>query len=310
MAQQSSLVLANKFSNDSISHAHALFVQRRFASDLSTLLRCSVDILYVKTIDETDHRLYLNEYEKQYLVSESRRKFSSVMKNFTRPGRLKVAFGSPAFEISKSIEDDNNVEALIIGGSEEKNAFQEFFEGDVTTSVLEGISRPAFLIGKHCVEDDYVLPMNRQITILMATDLSKEMRTTETYTVGLARRIGAKIILYHKIEYSSKIMQAPSLFPNVAYLPDLEIETLKSAVDLEITNKMERIRALGVECEPYIDFSTESFQNALCNFAKKRADLISMGSRKRTFLESLVSHKIKRVLNLARVPLLCVRTRI
>lgn len=120
MTQQSSLVLANKFTTNDIGHAHAQMVQRHFASDLSALLNCNVDIIYIKTIDETEKRLVLTESEKQYLVLESRKKFSTIMKSFPRPGRLKIIFGSPAMEISKSIKADNTVEALIMGGSEKK----------------------------------------------------------------------------------------------------------------------------------------------------------------------------------------------
>lgn len=308
MAQQSSLVLANKFNTNDIGHAHAQMVQRHFASDLSALLNCNVDIIYIKTIDETEKRLVLTESEKQFLVLESRKKFSTIMKSFPRPGRLKIIFGSPAMEISNSIKRDNTVEALIMGGSENKSMFQELIEGDVTTSVIDKISRPVFLFGQKAIEEDYSLPVNHKIRILLATDLSKEMRPTETYAISLAKRLNAKIILYHKFEYSSALMQSPALFTNVSYLPDLEIESLKNSVETEVDKKIMRLHSLGIECESFIDYSTESFHEALCSYASHRADIISLGCRKKTFLGSLITNKFKKVLNLSPVPILTVRT--
>lgn len=308
MTTPSSIVLANKFSSTDIGHARSQLLQTEFAADLSTALNCSVDVLYIKTIEDTDKRLVLSEQEKANLISKSRDAYSSIMNDFPHPGRLKIKFGTPALEISKTIREDNSVEALIMGSPEAKSFFEELIQGDLPLTVLENISRPVFIFGKKAVENSYRLPVNRKINILLASDLSREIRALETYIVSLAKRLNAKVTLFHKIDFNTPLTTIAAGVPTINYVPEFNYAELEQLTLERIENRLKRMKEVGVECDFILDSSVEPFEESLIDTSFLGYDFLAIGNRKKKFFQSWSGNKLQKIYNEVPMPVISLRT--
>nr|BFD60710.1 universal stress protein [Bdellovibrio sp. CKG001]BFD64124.1 universal stress protein [Bdellovibrio sp. HM001]BFD68316.1 universal stress protein [Bdellovibrio sp. HAGR004] len=283
-------------------------VNRKFASDLSVRLQCSVDLIYVKTLKDIPGRLSLNASEKSKLIAQKTQQLAPVMKSFTRPGKLIVKFGSPLREISNAVKDSHNIEALILG-SRALSGMDRFFLGSVAEEVVRYVKRPVFILGPGTQNDQYALSERKELRLIIATDLTKKCRAAETYGISLAKRLGAKVLLYHSAAETLRTVEQ-YVFASGEATPSIDsiFEDIKKDAIKSMEKRVTRLKAKGIDCESHIEMEKTPFADTLLASHKDSMDLICMGDDSSGGLfTSLLGSNLRDMIAKSPVPVVVVR---
>jgi len=74
---------------------------------------------------------------------------------------------------------------------------KRLFMGSVAEEVIRYSRRPVLVIGPAARKNFRELSGRKQLKLLVPTDLGKNSRAAERYALSLARRTGAKVMLFH-----------------------------------------------------------------------------------------------------------------
>lgn len=303
-----SLLLADELENKDDASLRRSQINRKFVSDLSVRLQCPVDVLYVKTLKDVPGRLSLNAAEKTRLIQQKTEQLAPVMKNFVRPGKLHVKFGSPVREIVKATKDTHNVEALVVG-SRALKGMDRFFLGSVAEEVVRNIDRPVFVLGPGTQREDYALSDRKELRLVVATDLTKRCRAIETYVASLALRLGASVLLYHSAAETMKAVEQ-ALYAAGEATPtfDTVYDDIRKDAHASMEKRVQRFRSKGINCESFIEEAKTPFAEALLASPAGKADLLCMGDESSGgLLSAIMGNNLRDVIEKASVPVLVVR---
>lgn len=303
-----SLLLADELEHKDEATLKRSEINRKFVSDLSVRLACPASLIYVKTLKDMPGKLNLTATEKAKVVAQKHHQLLPVMKNFVRPGKLLVKFGSPVREITEAMKDTHNIEALVVG-SRALKGLDYFFLGSVAEEVVRSVKRPVFILGPGTQREDYSLSDKKELRIIIATDLTKKCRAAETYGVSLAKRLGAKVLFYHSVAETLKsvehyVFAAGEAVPSI----DSIFEDIKKDAETSMQKRVERIRSKGIPCEGYIEKEKTPFAESFLASHSDKCDLICMGDDSHgSFLSNLLGTNLRELVAKAPVPVIAVR---
>ena len=165
------------------------------ASSLAERLRTGIDLLYVEDIksspppqfDASRIRAWHSRHETH---------LAEVGRGYPVPVHLVLKSGSPAEQILKALRAKAAPE-LVVVGTQGRKGLKRLLIGSVAEEVIRHSKRPVLVVGPAAQEQGETRIGQKQIKILVATDLSKNSRAAEQYALSLARRLGAGVVLFH-----------------------------------------------------------------------------------------------------------------
>ena len=279
----------------------------RFASDLSVFLESSTDLLFVRRISDLILKRSLSSDQKNKIILEDQEKYKAQLHNFQRPGSLQVRLGWPVEEITKVVNKEKNIEALVIGTKAHRGA-ERIFLGSVAEEVVRSAERPVFIVGPGVIANDYRMTDAPSKNIVVATDLTKKSRPMETYAVSIAQRMGAKLTFYYNL---ADTLETAARFDYGAgeSLPTINsvLEDIRTEASNDMNKKIKRLRAKGIECEAVIEERSSDICTTLNKLCEGKT-MIFMGHQSRGFISStFIGSNVRSMVMSSKIPVVVVR---
>lgn len=284
---QNPILLADELDASSEGGKQRSALLQRFASDLSVLLACPADLIYVRRISDILVQKALSPDNRRNLTEDDQKKYANVLRNFERPGKLHVKLGWPVEEITKLTTKEKHFEALVLGTRALKGV-ERFFLGSVAEEVIRNVSRPVFVLGPEVQKEGYRLADSGKMHFVVATDLTKRSRAVETYAVSLAKRTGAKLTFFYNLadtlETAAKFgYGAGEMLPSL----DTVLKDIKNDVQATMEKKINRLREKGLDCDSHIEVKSSDVASTLAKICESKT-LAFMGHQTHGFIASTI----------------------
>lgn len=200
---QRSILVADDIENQTDSGKRRSQAIRGVASSLAQRLKTGIDLLYVEDIKAYPHEFDSARIRAWHFQHQERLKVLS--KQLQVPVFRTIKRGSPAEQILKAIRSRPSPE-LVIVGTQGRKGLKRLLIGSVAEEVIRNSKRPVMVIGPLAQEKDQSFSVQKQLKILVATDLGKNSKAAERYAVSLAKRIGARAVLFHCLGDSYRVI--------------------------------------------------------------------------------------------------------
>jgi nucleotide-binding universal stress UspA family protein len=251
MAKRSILV-ADDIEDQTDSGIRCSQAIRNVASFFAQQLKTGVDLLYVE-----DMKTYpigkLGSFRFLAWHAGHEEKLEELGRQFSVPVSSSLRSGSPAEQILKVLRSRSSPE-LVVLGTQGRKGVKRLLIGSVAEEVIRHARRPVLVIGPMARELGQDFSRQKKLRILVPTDLGKNSRAAEDYALSLARRIGAKVVLFHCLWDSiNSIMVNSSYSGMAAYdLDNIYDESRDDAVR-SAKQKVGFFKKYGVPCECKIE---------------------------------------------------------
>jgi nucleotide-binding universal stress UspA family protein len=250
------------------------------ASSLARRLGANITLLYVEDIKTYPLRGFdSSRFQEWHDLHQER--LAEMSRQFPIPVLWSLKSGSPAEQILKVLRSRTPPE-LVVLGTQGRKGVKRLLIGSVAEEVIRHAKRPVMVIGPMAQEKHQNLSAQKQMRILVATDLTKNSRAAEQYARSLAKRLGARAVLFHCLWDSYSAIMAPSM---ISGMVPLNLETVLNKVREDtIASMQQRVRFFqdrGVACsytiqEKALPATCAVFQEALQSYS-----LVVMGTHGR-----------------------------
>ncbi len=256
----------------------------RAASFLASRLKTGIDLLYVEDMKDYHGDTFDSAGIRAWRI-EHQVKLKLLSGHFEMPVSRIVKRGSPAEQILKALHSDSA--ELVIMGTHGRKGLRRLLIGSVAEEVIRHSKRPVMVVGPAAQERGRDLTGQKELTVLVATDLGKNSRAAERYALSLARRMGARVTLFHCLWDSiNNIIVNAAFSGRAAYnLNDIIAEIRDDAVDI-LKQKVSFFRKHGVRCEYKIQGEGVLSASAVYREAEEGYSMLVMGTRGRNALLS------------------------
>ncbi|KYG62815.1 hypothetical protein AZI87_16195 [Bdellovibrio bacteriovorus] len=308
MNTRSLLVADDLQISNEIPKNRSLAVQR-LGSDLSVLLSCPADLVYVHPLDEQLGRKILTSDSRQKIIDNTLKKHEHALRNFQRPGKLIIKTGWPIEELVKLVGKKSRFEALVLGTRSLKS-LERFFLGSTSEEVVRHTQRPVFIMGPEAVKNEFRLSEHKKMHFLVVTDLTKKCRAVETYAVSLAKKTGASLTFFHSLaETMSTAQQFAYASGEALSTFNTIFEDMKKDAENTLSKKVERLKRMGLDCHFYIETENENLVESALQLEHENVQLIFMGHQTHGFVASTVlGSNLRAMVAEAKVPVVVVRS--
>ncbi len=228
---------------------------RNAASFLARLLKTRIDLLYVEDattypVKELGLFRFLEWHEKH------EKRIEEMGGQFPVPASCSLKSGTPAGQIVKILHSRYAPE-LVVVGTQGRKGLKRLFIGSVAEEVIRHSRRPVMVIGPAAQEPDRDMSARKRLTILVPTDLGKNSRAAEQYALSLARRIGARVTLFHCLwdSINAIIVNAAYAGMGVYNLDTVIEDSRKEAADI-MKGKAVIFQKHGVPCDFKVEEKT------------------------------------------------------
>ena len=192
---QRSILVADDIENQTDSGKRRSQAIRNAASFLAQRLKTGIDLLYVEDLKTYPLRK-LGSFPFPAWHFSHQERLEEIGRQFTVPVSCSVKSGSPAEEILKILRSRSSPE-LVVVGTQGRKGVKRLLIGSVAEEVVRHSRRPVMVIGPIAQETDRDISGQKQLNMLVATDLGKNSRASEQYALSLAKRMGARVTLFH-----------------------------------------------------------------------------------------------------------------
>lgn len=302
------LLLADELDRtDDAGKKRSTFIQR-FASDLSVLLECPTDLIFVHRRNDLLDKKILTSERRKGVMTQDEQKYANVLKNFQRPGDLYIRMGWPIEEIVK-LAHKEDFEALVLG-TRSLQGLERFFLGSVAEEVVRSVKRPIFILGPGPQENDYHLSEKKNLHLIVATDLTKKCRAVETYAASFAKRTGARITFYYSLAESLHTAQTYAYAAGeVLSTFDTIFEDIKQDSVKSLEKKVALLKNKGIESTYHIENEIMNFSEGVLKIQSGHGDMVFMGHQSHGFIASTVlGSNLRDMIGKAKVPVVVVRS--
>ena len=290
---------AGKRRSEAIGHTASFLAQR---------LRTGIDLLYVEDVktypagkpDASRFAAWHAQHEKR-LVEAARQ--------FSVPAACSLKSGSPVEEILKAVRSRSAPELVVVGTRGQKGV-KRLFLGSVAEEVIRYSRRPVLVIGPAAQKHVRDLSGQKQLRLLVPTDLGKNSRAAERYALSLARRIGAKVMLFYYLWDSINAIIVNTAYAGVAAY-DLEGVIDRSREDAvgSLQRKAGFFQKHGVPCDYRVE---EKALTSPCAVHQESGDgyaFVVMGSHGRNaLLTAFLGSTARETIMNAAVPVIIVHS--
>jgi len=253
------------------------------ASALAQRLNTGVALLFVEdstayppgTLDAKGIREWHVRHEKQ---------LEEVSKQISTLSSCILKSGPPAEQILKTLQTRLAPE-LVIVGTQGRKGLKRLLVGSVAEEVIRQSKRPVMVIGPKAQEKNHPLSGQKQLKILVATDLGKNSRAAERYALSLARRTGAKVVLLNCLADSMRAIMETSTYAGTAPFNFSEIITqIKEEAVAALKQKARLFQKNGIPCDYKVEDNAVISACAVYQEAEKNYSIIMMGTHGRNAL--------------------------
>jgi nucleotide-binding universal stress UspA family protein len=192
---QRSILVADDIENQTDSGKRRSQAIRNVASFLAQRLKVGIDLLYVEDLKNYPaNKLGSFRFLAWHATHEER--LEEIGRQFTLPVSSSLKSGSPAEEILKVLRSRPSPELVVMGTRGQKGV-KRLLIGSVAEEVIRNSKRPVMVVGPIAQEMGRDISSQKQHKILVPTDLGKNSRAAEQYALSLAKRMGARVTLFH-----------------------------------------------------------------------------------------------------------------
>jgi len=254
------------------------------ASFMAQQLKTGIDLLYVEDIRKS-FRGSVDATLLQKWHSQNQKKLEAISSRFTVPVRTLLKSGSPPELILKTLRGRAAAE-LVVMGTQGRTGIERMIIGSVAEEVIRHSRRPVMVIGPIAQIKVQDFGARKPLQVLVATDLSKNSRAAELYALSLAKRIGARVFLFHCLGDSYRaIIRASSTVSG--WIP-LNLDEILSQLQDSSRQLMEQktrfFESRGVRCEYNIEQKDVLTSSAVYREGGRGHSLIIMGTHGRNML--------------------------
>jgi nucleotide-binding universal stress UspA family protein len=254
------------------------------ASSLAQQLKTGIDLLYVEDIRTYSHGSF-DASRLQAWHSQHQTKLDEISGRFTAPIHTFIKIGSPAEQILKALRTKAAPE-LVVMGTRGRTGMARLLVGSVAEEVIRHSRRPVTVIGPVAQKKVQDFGARKQIDILVATDLGKNSRTAEIYALSLAKRIGAKVLLFHCLGDSYRTIVRDSSMVS-GWVP-LNLDEILSGIRDDSSKSLEQkvrfFRSRGIPCDYKINEQDVMASCAVYQEGDRGYSLVIMGTHGRSLL--------------------------
>jgi nucleotide-binding universal stress UspA family protein len=278
------------------------------ASFLAERLGTGIDLLYVEDIkaypagkpDASRFPAWHAEHEER--LREAARQFSV-------PAACALKSGTPVEEILNAVRSRPSPELVVVGTRGQKGV-KRLFIGSVAEEVVRYSRRPVLVIGPAAQKHIDERSGTKQLRLLVPTDLGKNSRAAERYALSLARRIGAKVMLFHCLWDSINAIIVNTAYAGMAAY-DLEAVIDRSREDAvaSLQRKAGSFKKHGVACGYRVEEKTLTSLCAVSQESGSGYTFVVMGTHGRNaLLTAFMGSTARETIMNAAVPVIIVHS--
>jgi nucleotide-binding universal stress UspA family protein len=278
------------------------------ASFLAQRLKTGIDLLYVEDI-RTYPAGKLGSFRFMEWHSQHEKRLAQVGRQFTIPVTCSLKSGSPVEQILKAMRSRSSPE-LVVVGTQGRKGMKRLLIGSVAEEVVRYSRRPVLVIGPIAQELYRDMSGQKQMKLLVPTDLGKNSRAAERYALSLAKRTGARITLFHCLWDSINTIIINTAYSGMAAY-DLETVIDRSRDDAveAMKRKASFFQKQGVACGYKVE---EKAQTSLCAVYQESGNgytFVVMGTHGRNaFLNAFLGSTARETIMHATVPVITVHS--
>ncbi len=306
---QRSILVADDIENQTDSGKRRSRAIRSAASSLAARLHAGIDFLYVEDM-KSYHPQKFNTSHIRAWHSRHKDRLDETVAQFPVPVRGILKGGSPPERILQTLRAKTSPE-LVLVGTQGRKGLKRFLVGSVAEEVIRHARRPVMVIGPVAQEKDQNLSGRKMLNILVATDLGKNSRPAEHYALSLAKRTGARTVLFHCLGDSYRVIIHDSSAVS-GWVPINLEEILRHIRDdavIALKQKVRFYQDLGISCEYRIEEKEMLSSCAIYEEAERGYDLVVMGTHGRNvFLEGFFGSTARETILHAPIPVITVRS--
>ncbi len=278
------------------------------AFSLAQRLKTGIDLLYVEDIKAYTSKLTPDRLRAWHFQHQER--LIVLSRQLRVPVSSIIRSGLPAEQILKTINSKPSPE-LVVVGTQGRKGLKRLLVGSVAEEVIRHSKRPVMVVGPVAQEKYESLTGGKQTEILVATDLGKNSRAAERYSLSLAKRISAQVVLfyclgdnYRTIVHDSSMVSGwvPINFSEI--LDEIRNDALQS-----LKKKVDFFQKHGVMCEYKMEDEPSISSCAVYQESGRGYSFVVMGTHGRNvLLESYFGSTARETILNAPVPVITVHT--
>lgn len=280
---QRSILVADDIENVTDSGKRRSQAIRKVASFLAQRLKAGIDLLYVEDLKNYPaNKLGSFQFLTWHSAHEERLKEQG--RQFTLPVSCSLKSGSPAEQILKVLRFRPSPELVVMGTRGQKGV-KRLIIGSVAEEVIRNSKRPVMVIGPTAQEMVRDISSQKQHKILVPTDLGKNSRAAEQYALSLAKRMGARVTLFHCLWDSiNAIMVGAAHYGMAAFnINGIIDESRDDALDF-MRRKTSFFQKHGVPCDYIIEDKSITSMCAVYQECESGYSCVVMGTHGRNAL--------------------------
>ncbi len=278
-----SILVADDIENQTASGKQRSQAISKIASSLAQRLKSGIDLLFVEDL-ATYPAGKLGSFRFLEWHSQHQERLEEISRQFIGPVFCSLKSGSPAEQILKVLRSRSAPE-LVVMGTQGRKGLKRLLIGSVAEEVIRHSKRPVMVIGPIAQELDRDLSGQKQLKILVPTDLGKNSRAAEEYALSLAKRIRARVTLYHCLWDNINAIIVNSAYSGMApYNLDAIIDESRADAVETMKRKAGFFQKHGVPCEYKIEGKTIISQCAAYQESESGYSLVVMGTHGRNAL--------------------------
>ncbi len=189
------LLVADDIGNQSAAGKNRSAAIRDIALQTAKGLKAGIELLYVE-----DRRAYpaaeLGSFRFLAWHARHEERLAELCGAMPVPASFSLLSGSPAEQILATLHT-RPVPELVVVGTRGSTGLKRLLIGSVAEEVVRHSRRPVMVIGPAVREPTDLSPGRKQKKILVPTDLERNSRPAERYALSLAKRLGARVTLFH-----------------------------------------------------------------------------------------------------------------
>jgi nucleotide-binding universal stress UspA family protein len=306
---QRSLLVADDIENQTDSGKRRSRAIGHVASFMAQRLKIGIDLLYVEDIKTYPHEFDSARIRAWHFQHQERLKVLS--KQLQVPVFRTIQSGFPAEQVLKAIHSRPSPE-LVIVGTQGRKGLKRLLIGSVAEEVIRHSRRPVMVVGPLAQEKTWFLAADRdQPRILVATDLGKNSRAAERYSLSLAKRIGARAVLFHCLGDSYKAILHDSSMVS-GWVPvnlDEILDGIRDGAVQSLQRKADFFQKHGVPCEYKIEDKPLLSSCAVYQESARGYSFIVMGTHGRNvLLEAYFGSTARETILKASIPVITVHS--
>jgi len=280
---QRSLLIADDIENRTDAGKRRSRAIRNTAAFLAQRLKTGINLLYVEDIRTYPAgRRGTVEFPEWHAQHEQM--LEEACRQFIVPVVSSFRSGSPAEEILKMLRSRLSPE-LVVVGTQGRTGVRRLLIGSVAEEVIRHARRPVMVVGPLAQEREAKFSGQKQVNILVPSDLGKNSRAAELYALSYARRLGAGVTLFHCLWDTINTVIVNSAYSGMA---PFDLDALFEESRADAVAIMERkagyFQKRGVPCRYKIEEKAVTSPCAVHQEAESGYAFIVMGTHGRNAL--------------------------